>query len=342
MFTMDLNLLWYLLVGILLTGYAILDGFDLGVGTLHLFTRSDEHRRLMLNAIGPVWDGNEVWLVTGGGALFAAFPEVYATTMSAFYLAVMLLLVFLILRAVSIEFRSKVNHPLWRGVWDTLFAIGSTGSALILGVALGNVIQGLPLNADLAYTGGLFPLLNPYALLVGITTVALFSMHAALYVVMKVDGDLREKASGWIPHTTAIFLVCYVALTMSTLIFMPHMAQKFRDFPVLIGLSALHLLVIANIPRLVYGGRFTQAFVFSCLNIILLMALVGLGLFPNLLEDLTRDPYTPLTLYSAASSQKTLGILTIIAAIGVPLVLAYTVCVYWIFRGKVRLESNSY
>src|SRR5512147_1077494 len=174
---MDLNTVWFLLIGVLLTGYAILDGFDLGVGVLHLFARDEEERRLHINAIGPVWDGNEVWLLTGGGALFAAFPVVYATVFSGFYLALMLLLVALILRAVSMEFRSKVDSPGWKKVWDWAFGIGSLLPAILFGVAFGNVLRGIPINEQGLFTGSFLELLNPYAILIGLLSLALFTMH---------------------------------------------------------------------------------------------------------------------------------------------------------------------
>jgi cytochrome d ubiquinol oxidase subunit II len=211
----DLNTIWFGLIGVLLTGYAILDGFDLGVGALHLLTTKDEHRRLMINAIGPVWDGNEVWLVTGGGALFAAFPEVYATVFSGFYLAFMLLLCMLIFRAVAIEFRSKQPMRWWRQMWDVSFSVASLGCSLLFGVAFGNIIWGVPLDAQREFAGSFLGLLNPYALLVGVTTVALFMMHGAIYVVLKTEGELHEIARGWINNT--IIFICHGVTTMATL-----------------------------------------------------------------------------------------------------------------------------
>ncbi|MCX7868855.1 MAG: cytochrome d ubiquinol oxidase subunit II, partial [Terrimicrobiaceae bacterium] len=182
---MDLNTIWFVLVGVLFTGYAVLDGFDLGVGTLHLFARKDEHRRLFLNSIGPVWDGNEVWLVTGGGGLFAAFPEVYATVFSGFYIPFMLLLVALIFRAVAIEFRSKEAWPWWRGMWDVAFAAASVLAAFLIGVAMGNVVRGVPIGPDREFAGTFLGMLNPYSLFFGVTTVSLFAMHGAIYLAMK-------------------------------------------------------------------------------------------------------------------------------------------------------------
>ncbi len=178
--TFDLNTIWFILVGILFTGYAMLDGFDLGIGALHLFTQDDSERRVMLNAIGPVWDGNEVWLVTGGGALFAAFPNVYATVFSGFYLALILLLASLIFRAVAIEFRSKQPMRWWRQMWDVGFSAGSLLSALLLGVALGNIAWGVPIDDRGEFAGTFLGLLKPYPVLVGVTTVALFMMHGAI------------------------------------------------------------------------------------------------------------------------------------------------------------------
>jgi cytochrome d ubiquinol oxidase subunit II len=175
--SLDLNTTWFILIGVLFTGYAMLDGFDLGVGALHLFTRTDEERRVMLNAIGPVWDGNEVWLVTGGGALFAAFPNVYATVFSGFYLAFVLLLVALIFRAVAIEFRSKQPMRWWRQMWDVGFGAGSILSSLLIGVAVGNIAWGVPIDARGEFAGTFLGLLGPYPLLVGVTTLALFMMH---------------------------------------------------------------------------------------------------------------------------------------------------------------------
>lgn len=337
----DLNVIWFVLVGILLTGYAILDGFDLGVGALHLLTKKDEHRRLMINAIGPVWDGNEVWLVTGGGALFAAFPEVYATVFSGFYLAFMLLLCMLIFRAVAIEFRSKQPMRWWRQMWDVSFSIASVGCSLLVGVALGNIIWGVPLNSQREFVGSFVGLLNPYALLVGVTTLALFMMHGAIYTVLKTEGELHQIARGWVNNTIIFFVVCYGLTTMATLLYLPHMSQHLRTTPVFFAVPVLTMLAIANIPREIFHGRDFLAFLSSGASIVGLMALVGIGIFPSLVLSWP-NPQFSLTIYNAASSPKTLSIMLIIAGIGVPIVLAYTSSIYYIFRGKVKLDSMSY
>lgn len=338
---LDLNTVWFILIGVLFVGYALLDGFDLGVGALHLFTKTDEERRLMLNSIGPVWDGNEVWLVTGGGALFAAFPEVYATVFSGFYLAFVLLLVALIFRAVAIEFRSKQPMRWWRQMWDIGFSAGSVLSSLLIGVAMGNIAWGVPLDSRHEYAGGFLDLLRPYALLLGLTTVALFMMHGAIYALMKTEGPLHERLRRWINNCIIFFIICYAVTTMATLLYVPHMAARLREYPWLFSIALVNMLAIANIPREIHHGRDGRAFLSSGVAMVSLMALFGLEMYPNLVLS-NPDPANSLTLHNAASSPKTLAIMLTIALIGVPIVLAYTVSIYWIFRGKVKLDKTSY
>lgn len=340
-FQFDLNTIWFILIGVLLTGYAILDGFDLGVGALHLLVKDDTERRIMINSIGPVWDGNEVWLVTGGGALFAAFPHVYATVFSGFYIALILLLFGLIFRAIAIEFRSKQPMKWWRQMWDVAFSASSILIALLMGVALGNIITGIPIDAEKEFAGNFFTLLNPYTVLVGITTVALFMMHGSIYVVMKTEGELHNKIRGWVNNTIIFFVICYVTTTMYTLIYYPHMVQHFKDAPWLFVIAVLNMLAIANIPREIFHGRDFRAFLSSCASIVALLALFAVGLFPNIVLSNPNPEYS-LTIYNAASSQKTLNIMLIVAIIGIPFVLAYTISIYWIFRGKVKIDSMSY
>ncbi|WP_337864836.1 cytochrome d ubiquinol oxidase subunit II [Ignavibacterium sp.] len=340
-FTFDLNTIWFILIGLLLTGYAILDGFDLGIGALHLLVKNDIERRIMLNSIGPVWDGNEVWLVTGGGALFAAFPHVYATVFSGFYNAIIMLLFMLIFRAVAIEFRSKRPMKWWRQMWDIAFSIASILIAFLMGVVLGNIITGIPLDANKEYIGTFWDMINPYTVLVGITTVALFMMHGAIYGVLKTEAELNTKLRGWVNNTIIFFVICYVTTTMATLIYFPNMAKHFKDFPPLIILALLNMLAIANIPREIHHGREFLAFLSSAASIASLLALFAVGIFPNIVLSNPNPEYS-LTIYNAASSSKTLTIMLIIAAIGFPFVLAYTISIYWIFRGKVKLTNMSY
>jgi cytochrome d ubiquinol oxidase subunit II len=337
----DLNSIWFVLVGVLFTGYAMLDGFDLGIGALHLFTAKDDERRTMINAIGPVWDGNEVWLVTGGGALFAAFPNVYATVFSGFYMAFVLLLCALIFRAVAIEFRSKQPMRWWRQMWDVGFAAGSIVSALLIGVAMGNIAQGIPIDANGEFAGTFLGLLQPYPLLLGVTTVALFMMHGAIYGAMKTEGELHDKLRGWAMNSIIFFVICAATTTMATLLYVPHMAARVKDHPWLFSIVLVNMLSIANIPREFHRGKDWLAFVSSCATMATLMLLFGIDQYPNMVFSWP-NPENSLTIYNGASSPKTLEIMLVIAGIGVPVVLAYTACIYWVFRGKVKMDRTSY
>lgn len=337
----DLNTIWFILVGALFAGYAILDGFDLGVGVLQLFLKDDYSRRIAYNAIGPVWDGNEVWLVTGGGALFAAFPEAYATVFSGFYVAFMALLFALIFRAVAIEFRSKETMGWWRSLWDFGFFGGSLIASILIGVALGNIARGIPLDADHEFAGSFFDLLNPYALLMGVTTLSLFLMHGSIYFVMKSEGEVQAKVRSWINSLIITFIICYSVLTLATLLYLPHMTAAMQAQPLLFVFAVLLILAIANIPREIHHGRDFRAFLSSCATMLLLMCLFGLGMFPNMVYS-DPNPLNSLNAYNGASTQKTLQIMLIIAVIGIPIVIAYTISIYWIFRGKVKLGPDSY
>ncbi|HOC89093.1 MAG TPA: cytochrome d ubiquinol oxidase subunit II [bacterium] len=337
----DLNTIWFFLVGVLFAGYAMLDGFDLGVGALHLFTRGDENRRILLNAIAPIWDGNEVWLVTGGGALFAAFPEVYASAFSGFYVAFMLLLFGLIFRAVAIEFRSKQPMAWWRKFWDISFSVSSILSSLLIGVALGNMAWGIPLDAQGNFNGSFWSLIHPYSVLVGLCTVALFTMHGSIYLVLKTEGALQQQIREWTRSTIIAFVLFYITTTMFTLLYVPHMTDTIRANPWLFLVALVNMLAIANIPREIFNGREMRAFLSSCAAVIALLLLFGIGSYPNLIYS-NPLPGNSLTIYNAASSPKTLQIMLIIAICGVPMVLAYTASIYWIFRGKVKLDSHSY
>lgn len=339
---MDLNILWFLLLGLLLAGYAVLDGFDLGVGAVYLFvSKDDTHRRLMINSIGPLWDGNEVWLVTFGGALFAAFPIAYASVFSSYYLPFMLLLFSLIFRAAALEFRSKQKGKLWRGSFDVAFAVASTSAAFLMGVTVGGTLLGIPIGEHGIYQGGLLDLLSPFALLVGALTVALFAMHGSIYLYLKTEGDLQERLHGWMWQTFGVFMVLYIFTTIAVLVTHPEATRNLEQYPAGWAIVALNVLAIANIPRAIHLHRPGYAFISSIGTVLGLVFLYGIALFPNLVVS-TVDPVHTLTLYTAVSSQKTLGIMAIIAAIGVPMVVAYTIVVYWTFRGKVQLGEFSY
>jgi cytochrome bd ubiquinol oxidase subunit II len=338
---MDLNIFWFLLIGVLFTGYAMLDGFDFGVGMLHLFTKKDEHRRLMLNSIGPVWDGNEVWLVTGGGALFAAFPEAYATVFSAFYIPFMLLLASLIFRAVAIEFRSKTVSPIWRSCWDVAFFGGSLLSSFLIGMTIGNIVCGIPLDEHFNYTGEFGELMNPYAIFTGLTVIVLFMMHGSMYVVLKTEGELQQMAKKWVAQTVVVFLCFYVVFNILTLLFVPEIKHILLRRPHIGVVFLLNILAVANVVRELQKGRTLRAFICSCLSMLFLMVLFGLTMFPNLVFAYPHSGNS-INIYNGASTQDTLQIMMWVALIGSPMVIAYTVSVYWIFRGKVSLTSESY
>ncbi len=338
---LDLPTWWFLVVGAVFTGYAILDGFDLGAGALHLFFRKEESRRIALNAIGPVWDGNEVWLVIGGGALFAGFPEAYATVFSAFYVPFMLFVVALIFRAISIEFRSKEPMRWWRLTWDISYCVSSILIAGILGILLGNLIRGIAIGPDFEFQGSTWDFFNPYSLLTALTVIALFAMHGAIYLTMKTENRLHTKLMVLVKNTSRFFVICFVTLTMATLIYIPEMADKFRHHPEFFAVPALTMLAAIGIRRWAEKGIYWRAFLFSGLTSALLLVLVAIGLFPVLVPS-SLHPDWDLTIHKAASSDPSLKNMLLIAAIGVPIVATYTIFVFWTFRGKVKLDDSSY
>jgi len=337
----DLNLLWFVLLGVLLAGYAILDGFDLGVGILHMAFRNDKNRRLAINSIGPLWDGNEVWLVTFGGAMFAAFPNAYATVFSGFYVAFMLLLFALIFRAVSMEFRGKRDSQAWRRFWDYSFFGASLLATFLFGVAAGNALVGIPVDAGGVYTGTFFDLVQPYPILVGLLTVSFAAMHGAIYLFLKTEHELQQLVHRWMWRGFGLTLITFMLTTIFTLAMMPHVITNFREHPWAWAFVVLVVLAFANIPRAIFLDRPFYAFVSSSLTIIGMVFLFSFSLFPNLVVSSISPTYS-LTIHNAASSQKTLKIMAIIAMIGMPFVLAYTTAIYWAFRGKVRITEHSY
>ncbi|MFP4092056.1 MAG: cytochrome d ubiquinol oxidase subunit II [Cyclobacteriaceae bacterium] len=358
---MDFNVVWYIIIGVLLIGYAILDGFDLGVGVLHLFSKGDTNRRIMLNSIGPVWDGNEVWLITAGGALFAAFPEVYATAFSGFYLPFMLLLIALIFRAVSIEFRSKEPSRRWRQTWDVNFSVGSFLAAILFGVAIGNVVIGFPIGSDKEYQGTFLDLIKPYTILTGLFNLSMFTMHGAIYLNLKTEGELQNQVKSWIKITYFIFLAMFILTTGYTLYLRPEMLANF-SFGAIESTGTYHALVaehetaisviawtivllnvlsIANIPRTLAKDKPMQAFISSACTISAIVLLFALGIFPNMMVSNLAPEYS-LDIYNGASTEYTLRTMFFVAIWGMPFVIGYTSLIYWTYRGKTRLNESSY
>jgi cytochrome bd ubiquinol oxidase subunit II len=339
---LDFQTWWFLVVGGLFSGYAVLDGFDFGAGAWHLFFRKETSRRIAINAVGPVWDGNEVWLVIGGGALFAGFPVMYATLFSSLYIPFIIFLVFIIFRAVAIEFRGKEEMTWWRKTWDICYSFSSIMLAFLLGVVLGNVLQGLAVGADFQYQGkGFFEFINFYSVMVGFSTLFLLMTHGAIYLLLKTEGRLYAKLTYLVKRGIIAFVVIFGITTLYTLIYIPHLSDKFKINPELFIVPLAAFLSIANIPRLASKKKYLQAFLFSSLTICFLLILVAVELYPNLLLSTVDTKYN-ITIYNAASSQKSLKIMLGMVAVGAPLVLAYTIFVYRTFKGKVKLDEHSY
>lgn len=334
---MELNVLWFVLVAVLFAGFFFLEGFDYGVGILLPFLgHSDEERRMIINSIGPVWDGNEVWMITAGGATFAAFPHVYATMFSGFYLALFLLLLGLIVRGVAFEFRSREESLSWRGTWDMLLCLGSAIPALLWGVAVANLIQGVPINDKMQYVGTFFDLLSPYTLIGGIAFLLVFTFHGALYLSLKLAGELVERVRAAALKVGVVAAVAFLALV--------GLSYVRTDLFTSIAAGAACWAAVAVFVLAywcVQGRRFGWAFTLSSLAVVFTTAAFFLGLFPRFIVS-SLNPAWSLTIYNAASSPYTLKIMTIAAFTMVPVVLAYQVWTYWVFRQRVTGKHLEY
>jgi len=327
---LDLNIIWFLLIGVLLTGYAILDGFDLGAGILQFFTKTEEEKRTVLKAIGPFWDGNEVWLLTGGGAIFAAFPHVYATVFSGFYIAMMLLLVGLIFRALSIEFRNQVDSSAWKNFWDKAFSLSSLVVALLLGVALGNIFIGIPLDGTKNFTGSFFTLLRPVPLVIGLTGVVMFTLQGASFLALKTQGNLQDSAKIWIRNSWRLFIILQILTVV--LVAATDFSKISNIFAGISGYLILLILLtsLISLPIFLNKEHLFKGFLSSSLIIFSMMAVVGATIFPKMVPAL--NPEFSLTIYNASSTPRTLTVMLVIALIGMPIVIAYTAYIYRLFR----------
>lgn len=335
---MDLNTFWFILITVLFIGFFFLEGFDYGVGTLLPFLgKNDEERRVVIGSIGPFWDGNEVWLLTAGGAIFAAFPNWYATMFSGFYMALFLVLLALIVRAVAFEFRSRDERASWRNFWDWMIFLGSALPALLWGVAIANIMQGVKIDANMQYVGTFFDLLNPYALLGGVTFLALFTLHGAIFLTLRTEGKMLERAIRtanrlWLP-TVVLVVLFVVAGYFATDIF-SRLGVNPGVAPV--GAAAA-LLSVGWFVRVRHTG---WAFTMTGLTIALSTLTVFQGLYPRVLIS-SLDPAYSLTVYTASSSQYTLGVMSWVAITFVPIVLAYQIWNYWVFRKRLGLGQAS-
>lgn len=325
---MDLNTLWFILIGVLFTGYFVLEGFDYGVGILLPFlAKSDMQRRVIINTIGPHWDGNEVWLLTGGGAIFAAFSGWYATLFSGFYLPLLLILVGLIFRGVAIEFRSKDENPIWRSFWDWAICIGSIIPALLWGVAFANFVIGVPINMAHNYVGGFWNLLNPYGLVGGVVSLLGFILHGAMFLTLKTTGSMVEAARSVVARVfpfELVFLVVFVILSATIV--------NFSTWA--LALASLAVLVFATSGWMVRMKREGWGFILSAAAILLATATMFLQLYPHVLIS-SLNPEWSLTIYNSSSSQYTLTVMSFVALIFVPIVLAYQIWSYWLFKKRI-------
>ena len=334
---MELQIVWFVLWAVLWAVYFMLDGFVLGTGMLHnVLGKNDGERRVIINTVGPVWDGNEVWLITAGGATFAAFPTTYALMFSYLYTALLLLLFALIVRGVSFEFRSKEEGKVWRKSWDSAILVSSFLPALLFGVAFGNIFAGLPMDVA-GYHGSLIYLLNPYGLLTGILFVLLFLVHGALYLSIKTVGDLSRRA-----HSTAdkiwpaLLVVAVLFLAYSK--FATRLYDNYLAAPYLLAVPLLAVAALIGIRVLSARGNPLGAFASSCTTILMVVFTGVIGLFPNLIPS-NIDPAYSLTIFNSSSSPYTLRIMTVVALVFVPIVIAYKIWVYRVFRGKVTVEE---
>jgi cytochrome d ubiquinol oxidase subunit II len=328
---MELTTFWFLLIGVLWTGYLFLEGFDFGVGMLvGLLARDDGERRVLINTIGPVWDGNEVWLLTAGGAMFAAFPNWYATLFSGFYLALLLILVALITRAVAFEYRGKRDDPTWRARWDVVIVVGSTIPALLWGVALSNIVRGVPIDAAGNFTGTFFTLLNPYALLGGLVTLTLFLLHGLHFVALKTTGDIRERARAMAEKVVLLVIVLGATFLLWT---QSAYGKGWTWAPVALGAGGLIFAALMN-----RSGREGLAFLGTGITVASAVVLLFGSLYPNVMPSTTSAAFD-LTVHNASSTPYTLRVMTWVALIFTPIVLCYQAWTYWVFRKRIGTDN---
>ncbi|MFA3781649.1 cytochrome d ubiquinol oxidase subunit II [Melioribacteraceae bacterium 4301-Me] len=334
---MDLNTIWFILIGVLFIGFFFLEGFDYGVGILLPFLgKEDKERRAIINSIGTHWDGNEVWMITAGGAMFAAFPNWYATLFSGFYLALVIMLLALIARGVAFEYRSKKDDPIWRNRWDWVIFFGSFIPALLWGIAISNIVRGVPIDQHMNFTGNFFSLINLFSVIGGLAALLLFTLHGAIFLSLKLTDNLLENSRKiakklWLPTTIVLFI--YVAIGYFDTDMFTKLGVDPGIIPILAGFAILSVRYLLKIQR--EGWAFTMTGITIAFSTITIF----MGLFPRVMVSST-NPEWSLTIYNASSSPYTLKVMTIIAVIFVPIVLAYQAWSYWIFRKRISTKSK--
>jgi len=338
---MMLQSIWFFLWGLLWAVFFMTDGFDFGIGTLYPFiTKNNEEKRIVINSMGPLWDGNEVWLITAGGVTFAAFPAVYAVMFSSLYSALMLILFALILRGVSFEFRGKIDSPGWRQAWDACIFAGSFTPALLFGVAFANIFKGLPIDQNGIYQGTLFTLLNPYGLLGGVLFLMLFLVHGSLWLCIKTEGDLHDRAANVANKIWWILLIVAVVFLISSR-FETKLYDNFIASPLLFAFPLLNVLALLGIKFFLREKAYFKAWFSSSLTIVLCTFFGVIGLFPNMFPS-NIDAANSLTAFNSSSSPLTLKIMLGVVIVFIPVVIAYQVWAYHLFKGKVTKEDLAY
>lgn len=333
----DLNTLWFVLIAVLFIGFFVLEGFDFGVGILLPFlAKDDTERRRIIATIGPVWDGNEVWILTAGGAIFAAFPHWYATLFSGFYLALFLMLAAMIVRGIAFEFRSKDKHPAWRATWDWMIFVGSVVPALLWGVAFGNLLEGVPIDASKTYVGGFFDLLGPYALIAGLASLLAFTTHGAIYLNLKSTDPIRSRALRAVKRVgpaATIFITLFVVATYGW----TDAFSRLGINPGVAPLAAVGVMVAAGV--FVHREAMGWAFVMTCLGLAFTTITIFMSLYPRVMVS-SLNPEWSLTIYNASSTPYTLKVMSVVALLFVPVVLAYQAWTYWVFRQRISEHTK--
>ncbi len=335
-----LNGIWFLLAGVFLVGYALTDGFDLGSGVLHLFTKDEDNRKIMMNAIGPVWDGNEVWLIAGGGMLFAAFPVVYAVSFSAFYLAMFIVLWALILRAVSFEYRNQKESKKWKTFWDIAYWIGNFVPAVLFGVAVGNAVYGIPIDQKGVYHGTFLTLLRPVPLSMGVVSLFMFMMHGTAYLMLKTEGKTFEFAKRWAIISFIGFVISLMVADFFLIAFKSELYNNFFEYP-LFWIAPLILIagIIIYFRNLVIAEKYNRVIYGSVLTILGSVLTIAFATYPVFIRSSISDAYN-LTIWNSASSKITLTVMLVATIIFLPIVIGYTAYVYRVFKGKVSKEGG--